>query len=50
MFNTYFSTDLLWVKVYNTKSSYRNTKKSFIHTNLFITQNFFEHSIQNHYF
>jgi hypothetical protein len=34
------------VKVYNTKSSYRNTKNNFLHTNLFAIQSFFEHSIQ----
>jgi hypothetical protein len=38
------------VEVYNTKLSNRNTKKNFLHTNLFITQYIFEHSIQNHYF
>ena len=28
------------VVLYNTKLSYRNTKKNFLHTNLFITQNY----------
>ena len=40
--------DLIWrdiirVILYNTNVSYYNTKKNHFHTNVVITQNFFEH-------
>jgi hypothetical protein len=58
MFNSYvrrgnlsfvFNTVFLGIKVYNTKFSYRNTKKNFSRTNLFITQKFFEFTIIQNY-
>ena len=43
----YISFKKYWVKVYNTKSHYRNTKKNHFHTNATIAQKWFKFFFEN---
>jgi hypothetical protein len=42
-FRKFFFCTFKWIKDYNTNSHYYNTKKNHFHTNVVITQHFFEH-------